>query len=188
MTSESGTANAASAFQVLREEVDREITVANRAVTDCLARGDHSDAEKSFQRSKDLTAFRDRAAMLERQWQQLSVSSNTGNGKESGRRSNGRLPRGERTPENEFVKPILQVLEKMGGSSEADSVVECVGRIMKPVLRDVDFEPLESDGKPRWEKAVHWARRQMVMNGLLSPSFRRGIWEISEKGRLHLGS
>ena len=75
----------------------------------------------------------------------------------------------------------------MGGSGEADAVVERVGRIMKPVLREVDFDRLESDGNPRWEKAVHWARRRMVMDGLLNPYSRRGIWELTEKGRAHLG-
>ena len=183
MMSESGPANAASALQALREEVEKEIDVANRAVTDCLARGDHGDAGKSLQRSKALAGFRDRAATLQREWQRLSVSTNTGNEKDSGRRSSGRLPPGQRTPETEFVKPILQVLVKMGGSGEADAVVDRVGRIMKPVLREVDFEPLESDGKPRWEKAVHWARRRMVMDGLLNPYSRRGIWEITKKGR-----
>ena len=133
MTSESGPGNVTSAFQVLQEEVEKEIDGANRAVTDCLARRDHGDAEKSLQRSKALTAFRDRVAILQIEWQQLSASPNTGNEKDSGRRSNGRLPPGQRTPRKEFVKPILQVLEKMGGSGEANAVVERVGRIMKPV-------------------------------------------------------
>ncbi|MCY3763342.1 MAG: hypothetical protein OXH50_19020, partial [Gemmatimonadetes bacterium] len=67
-----------------------------------------------------------------------------------------------------------------GGSGEADEVVERVGRFMRPTLCAVDYEPLSSDGKPRWQKAVHWARRKMVQDGLLKPDSRRGMWEISE--------
>lgn len=115
------------------------------------------------------------------------MTLNTGHEKESGGRSNSRLPRGQRTPETEFVKPILQILRKMGGSGEADAVVERVGRTMKPVLQDVDYEPLASDGNPRWHKTAHWARYRMVQQGFLEPYSRRGIWEISEKGRAHLG-
>lgn len=185
MTSESGPGNVTSAFQVLQEEVEKEIDGANRAVTDCLARRDHGDAEKSLQRSKALTAFRDRVAILQIEWQQLSASPNTGNEKDSGRRSNGRLPPGQRTPRKEFVKPILQVLEKMGGSGEANAVVERVGRIMKPVLGEVDYERL-SDGMQRWPKNVHWARWKMVKEGFLNPCSRRGIWELTERGQEEL--
>ena len=133
MTSESGPGNVTSAFQVLQEEVEKEIDVANRAVTDCLARGDHGDAEKSLQRSKALTAFRDRVAELAKGWAELSLSAEQSeNERIRDLPSNGKS-KGQRTPRKEFVKPILQVLEKMGGSGEANAVVERVGRIMKPV-------------------------------------------------------
>jgi hypothetical protein len=184
MTSESGPANAASALQVLKEEVEKEIDVANRAVTDCLARGDHGEAEKSLQRSKALTAFRDKVAALAGEWEDLSGSVERGGNERIPGSSTGRL---KPTPLKEYIKPILQVLEKMGGSGEADVVVERVGRAMKPMLREVDYNPLKSDGMPRWRKNVHWARHRMVKEDLLNPYSRRGIWEISEKGRTHLG-
>ena len=68
----------------------------------------------------------------------------------------------------------------MGGSGEANAVVERVGRIMKPVLGEVDYERL-SDGMQRWPKNVHWARWMMVKEGFLNPCSRRGIWELTEK-------
>ena len=68
----------------------------------------------------------------------------------------------------------------MGGSGEANAVVERVGRIMKPVLGEVDYERL-SDGMQRWQKNVHWARWMMVKEGFLNPCSRRGIWELTEK-------
>ena len=182
MMSESGPASAASALQVLREEVEKEIDVANRAVTDCLARGDHGDAEKSLQRSKSLAGFRDKVVGLVGEYEELSLSAEQRGNERSRGPSSGRLPNGRRTPETEFVRPTLQVLEKMGGSGEADAVVERVGRIMKPVLQDVDYEPLESDGNPRWHKTAHWTRYRMVKQGLLNPYSRRGTWEITEKG------
>ena len=185
MTSGNRSANVALALEMLHEEVEKEIDVANRAVANALARGGHGEAEKSLQRSKALTAFRDKVAALEKEWPERSVSVEQSRN-EKIRRSNGRLPPGERTPEVEFVTPLLRVLEEMGGSGKAGAVVERVGRVMDPALREWDYEPLESDGKPRWEKAVHWARRQMVMDGLLNPDSRRGIWELSEKGREEL--
>lgn len=184
MTGESGPANAASALQMLKEEVEKEIDLANRAVTDCLARGNHGDAEKLLQRSKVLTAFRDKVAALAGEWEELSGSVERGRDEGVPGPANGPL---QPTPRKEFVKPILQVLEEMGGSGKADAVVERVGRIMKPILCEVDYERLKSDGMPRWKKNARWARWMMVKEGILNPYSRRGIWEISEKGRAHLG-
>ncbi len=185
MTSESGPGNVTSAFQVLQEEVEKEIDGANRAVTDCLARGDHGDAEKSLQRSKALTAFRDKVAELAKGWAELSLSAEQSeNERIRDLPSNGKS-KGQPTPRKEFVKPILQVLDKMGGSGEANAVVERVGRIMKPVLGEVDYERL-SGGMQRWQKNVHWARWKMVKEGFLNPYSRRGIWELTEKGREEL--
>ena len=184
MTSENRSANVALALEMLLEEVAKEIGFVNRDGANAFASGDHGVARKSLQRSEVLTAFRDKVAVLRKEWQEHAVSVDRSENEEvSTRRSNGRLPRGQRTPEAEFVVPILQVLEKMGGSGEGDEIVERVGWIMKPILREVDCEPLKGDGKPRWQKAVHWARFNMVKDGLLKPNFRRGMWEISESGR-----
>lgn len=181
MINKNRTANVAMALEMLVEEVEKEIGFVNRDGADAFASGDHGVARKSLQRSEDLTEFRDKVAVLRKEWQEHAVSADRSeNEKVSTRRSNGRLPKGQRTPEAEFVEPILQVLKKMGGSGEADEVVERVGRIMKQTLRAVDCEPLKSDGQPRWQKAVHWARRKMVQDGLLKPDSRRGMWEISE--------
>ena len=88
----------------------------------------------------------------------------------------------------EFFEPILLVLKEMGGSGEAVELVERVRQAMEPMLRDVDYELLKGDGKPRWEKTLHWARWEMVKDGLLKSNSPRGIWEISEKGRTLLSS
>ena len=40
----------------------------------------------------------------------------------------------------------------------------------------------------RWEKTFHWARWEMIKDGLLKPDSPRGTWEISEKGRTLLSS
>ena len=59
---------------------------------------------------------------------------------------------------------------------------------MQPVLGDVDHGALRGDGKPRWQRAANWARRHMVLDGLLKSDSPRGVWEISEAGRARLGS
>ena len=188
MTSESRSANLASTLEVLQGEFEKEIDLANRAVTNALSTEDHGKAGRLLQRSQVLTAFRDKVAGLRKEWRKLAVSVDPDEEEQVNTPPDrGRLPPGRARPLREFVEPTLRVLQKMGGSGEADAVVERVERIMQPVLRDVDYEAL-SDGMPRWKKNVHWARWKMVQDGLMRRGSPRGLWEISKEGRLHLGA
>ena len=127
---------------------------------------------------------------LRKEGQELATSVDRGEDEQVRdiRRNSDRLRKGQKTPVAEFFEPILLVLKEMGGSGEAVELVERVGQAMKPMLRDVDYELLKGDGKPRWEKTFHWARWEMVKDGLLKPDSPRGVWEISEKGRTLLSS
>jgi len=59
--------------------------------------------------------------------------------------------------------------------------------LMKGVLIRVDYEPLASDPEMlRWRNTAQWARNSMVKEGLLKSNSPRGIWEISEAGRVAL--
>ena len=75
----------------------------------------------------------------------------------------------------------------MGGSGHVKDVLDRVGEIMKPVLKNVDYEPLASTpDNLRWRNAAQWARNSMVNEGLMKNDSPRGVWEISDKGRTFL--
>ena len=121
--------------------------------------------------------------------QQVKIGHGEGqNDSPNNRRHLDRLPRGQKTPEADYVEAILQALVEMGGSGETAEVVKRVGQIMEPLLRDVDLDLLARNGEPRWQKSTNWARFNMVEEGLLKSTSPRGIWEISEEGRRHLVS
>ena len=66
-------------------------------------------------------------------------------------------------------------------------VLDLIGTEMKGSLKPVDFDPLASEpDTPRWRNTAQWARYSMVQDGLLKGDSRRGIWEISERGRQFL--
>ena len=182
---ERGLDSVASALDLLLEEIERERDCANRAGSDALLNGDYSEAKVSMARSEILTDFYAKAAALHKEWRKLAKTAvlNGGGKSGSGRRNLGKLPKGLRIPESEYIEPILRVLVEMGGRGRAATIVERVGEVMQPVLRDVDRGALTGDGKPRWLKAANWARRRMVLDGLLKSDSPRGIWEISEAGR-----
>ena len=100
------------------------------------------------------------------------------------RRVLGRLRHGVRTPQSEYYEPILRVLVEMGGRGPAGEVLDRVGDLMRPVLKDVDYLPLASrPGLPRWRNTAQWVRNRMVNEGLLEADAPRGVWAVSERGR-----
>ena len=75
------------------------------------------------------------------------------------RRNLGKLRKGLRTPTEAYYGPILRTLDEMGGSGKVAEVLDRVGELMKPVLKDVDYEPLASNpDNLRWRNAAQWAR------------------------------
>lgn len=178
-----------TAFEILLEEVEAEIEFINSVGSKAFEARDYSRARGALERAETLTAFRDKIATLREEWSSLAAVSATQEDEQTRteRRNLGRLRKGLRTPEARYRAPILGVLVEMGGSGRAAEVLERVGQILRPLLKPVDFEPLASGpDNPRWRNAAQWARNAMVKEGLMVTDSARGIWEISDAGRLWL--
>lgn len=187
---ENNPTNVVAAFEMLLEEIEAEIDFVNTVGSKAFEKRDYDRAKEALEQAGKLTAFRDKAAMLRKEWESFAVIEVDDEDKEAARiqRQNlGRLQRGMRTPEEAYYQPILQVLLEMGGSGKVVHVLDRVGMKMKGKLKPCDYEPLSSGpDNPRWRNAAQWARNSMVNEGLLKNDSPRGIWEISEKGRLFL--
>lgn len=186
---ENNPTNVSSAFEMLLEEVEAEIDFVNGVGSKAFGGRDYDKAKEALERSGTLTAFRDRVAALRKEWEHLAAVAEREEDEETRneRRNLGKLRKGLRTPESVYYVPILQVLDQMGGSGKVAEVLERVGQIMKPILKDVDYDPLASSpDNPRWRNAAQWARNSMVNEGLLKADSPRGVWEIADKGRAML--
>lgn len=175
-----------SAFETLLEEVEAEIDFINGVGSKSFEARDYDRAKEALERAASLTAFRDKVAALRREWDDMAAVSEQQEDEatKDERRDLGRLRRGVRTPDKAFTLPLLQVLTSMGGSGKVAEVLDRLGKVMKPVLKDVDYDPLASDpNNLRWRNTAQWARNAMVRDGLLKPNSPRGVWEISETGR-----
>ncbi len=178
--------NVASAFEILLEEIEAEIDFVNGVGAQGFATRDYGRAKEALKRTETLTEFRDRAAGLRKGWEELTAATEREEDEETRaqRRNLGKLRKGVRTREAEYYRPILKVLEQMGGKGKVGDVLERVKKAMDGVLKPVDLEPLASDPEnPRWRNAAQWARNSMVQEGLLKGNSPRGIWEITDKGR-----
>jgi restriction system protein len=183
--------NVAAAFDMVLEEIEAEIDLVTRAGARAMEGRDFESAHDALQRAGQLTAFRERADALQREWATLVGQSaeeeGEGDEEQASRRDLGRLRRGLRTPEPPFYRPILEALVSLGGRASMAEVLENIERRMQGVLRDVDFQPLASDPElPRWRNTAQWARHAMVKDGRLRSDSPRGIWEISNAGRRSL--
>jgi len=186
---ENNPSNVSSAFEMLLEEVEAEIDFVNGVGAKAFESRDYDKAKEALERSGTLTAFRDRVVALRKEWEEMAAVAERDEDEETrtARRNLGKLRKGVRTPESAYYRPILQVLDQMGGSGKVAEVLERVGQIMKPVLKKVDYDPLASGpDNPRWRNAAQWARNSMIRDGLLKGDSPRGVWEISDKGRAAL--
>ena len=97
-----------------------------------------------------------------------------------------KIKKGIKTPQSQYRIPILQVLTELGGRGEVNEILEKVYEKMKDILNKVDLELLPSGTDYRWRNTAQWARNTMVNEGLLRNDSPRGIWEITEKGKIYL--
>jgi cellulose biosynthesis protein BcsQ len=94
-----------------------------------------------------------------------------------------RRRRGELTPQDAYIIPILESLIESGGKGRAGDILDMVEQKMKGILKDVDYELLPSGQDIRWKNHAKWARSTIINEGLLKSDSLHGIWEISEEGR-----
>jgi restriction system protein len=177
-----------AAFELLLEEIEAVANAFVRRSAVALEARDFAGARTTVDRVEVLTKYRQKVDAVRREWEQLDLlpedevePSQTG---APLRTVTGRLARGMRTREGSYYRPILQALSEMGGRAAVGAILERVGELMKPVLKDIDYQNLASDpGEPRWRNAAKWARNTLVEEGRLKSGSPHGVWEISEEGR-----
>jgi restriction system protein len=187
---ENNPTNVQAAFEMLLEEIEAEIDFVTGIGSKAFEKRDLDRAQDALEHAGKLTAFRDKAVALRKEWDGFTVIEADEEDRKTAqkqRQNLGRLKRGMRTREEAYYVPILQVLSEMGGSGKVADVLERVGKKMKGVLKKADYEPLASGPDYlRWRNAAQWARNTMVNEGLLKNDSPRGVWEISDKGKAHL--
>ena len=95
-----------------------------------------------------------------------------------------RLPKGQKTPNKAYERPILEAVYELGGRGSMADVLKIVERKMVHVLNEIDYQILPSGGDVRWRNTAQFARNGLVKRGLLKSKEEAGwgIWELTEKG------
>jgi alkyl hydroperoxide reductase subunit AhpF len=172
------------AFDILLEEIELVVDQLNEAVKTAVDAHDYEKAQQTIEEIKKLQDFHGKIQALQKEWRNLAAGRYVTRQGKTQRVTRERLPRGLRTPEHAFRRPILEALVEMGGRAPVDKVLELVEIKMKGVLNDYDYQPLPSTPRHvRWKNAAQWERVTMVKDGLLKKDSPYGIWEITEAGR-----
>jgi restriction system protein len=79
-----------------------------------------------------------------------------------------------------FFRPILKLLLESGGSGTPAEIVDRSIEIAG--ISELEQQTVNKNGGSRIENQVHWARQFLVWDGYLDSS-RRGIWNLTEKGK-----
>jgi hypothetical protein len=174
-----------SAFEHLLEEVEKEFAAVNGEGSDAFKSGNYDRAQALLKRAGELSLFRDKVMALRKEWEAIVPKKVA---PVPQHRPQPKLPKGLRTPEEEYVQPILRALDERGGSANINTVLQRVYELMKDKLNQYDHEPLNSDpNQPRWRNAAQWARDAMVKQGLLRNDSPTGTWQLTDAGRKRLG-
>lgn len=185
-----------AAFEILLEEIETAVDDLNEQGAEAFRKGDHNIIDQTLDRAKRLTAFRNRVKDLQREGERLfsqqsvrpaSGTRSLSSAEPRSRRQSlaQRLERGLRTPEDSYRLPILDTLEKLGGSARVGELLNLIGDKMGEQFTEYDRHTLAS-GQERWRNAAQWCRLTLVREGLLSSDSPHGIWELTDQGRAEL--
>lgn len=192
-----------NSFIAVISELDEAIGAANRAGSQAFEARKYDQVRDAADRAAKLVALRDKLAPFSQEWaaamgvaatpapaaKVAATKAAKAPAKKKAAKAEGkpRLKRGSSLPEAAYIKPILTVLDQVGGKADVQVVHEKVRELMSPVLKDVDLAAFASDPKmPRWKHAVQRARLRLIKDGALRGDSPRGEWEITDAGRQRL--
>jgi hypothetical protein len=84
-------------------------------------------------------------------------------------------------PDEEYERPILQILNEKGGRAPTSEVIDALGERLDGRLTPTDKETIGS-GQVRWRNRAQFVRLRLVDRGDMAKDSPRGVWEITEQG------
>jgi len=190
------------AFEILEEEIDIAINDLSKRIAELSKQQEFEKAKALIEVGQKVKEYKEKVIALKKKWQEIFEREEIRNetfetstqknddeliNSESVQRVikkvKGRLKKGMRTPNEEYVIPILESLIELGGKGEIGQVLKRVYEKMKVKLTWYDMQKLPSKAAIRWENAAQWVRFYLVRQGYLSKDSPRGVWEITDKGR-----
>jgi phosphopantetheine adenylyltransferase len=182
------------AFELLLEEIEKAVNMISNEAEQHLKAKDFDKVKTLAEYAERLRDLREKVKALQGEYQTISrifsekiptqvQREQVKPTQVRKKKVKERLKKGLRTPEEQFIMPILESIIELGGRAKSKDVLERVYEKMKNILNSYDEEPLPKRNEKRWKNTARWARNTMVKKGLLAKGSPLGIWEITEEGR-----
>jgi hypothetical protein len=84
--------------------------------------------------------------------------------------------------DDEYVIPILTILDEHGGRAPTREVLDELGERLADQLMSADHQALAS-GDIRWRNRAQFVRLRLIERGDMASGSPRGLWEITDRGR-----
>ncbi len=157
-----------SAFQNLIESLQHELDGTKAAGAHAFELGEFENAQKAANQGQAIMSILEAVKGVADQWDAAQYAEAA---------SPEPKPAPKQTPDSavsspipdggDFVVPVLQALEDMGGKGKTDA--------------------LEIDGgSKRWKKAMPSVRKEMTKKGFIYSNTPMDEWKLTPQGRLHL--
>jgi len=176
------------AIKSLIDSIDGVVQGLNENGAQLFKQGKYDRARALISKVEAILGFRGKVLCLEDDWKALDVPILKKTTKPAAMKSyismTKPLPKGLKTQPDSFRYPILEALDRLGGSGSIREVLSKVEESLSEQLNKYDYQPLPSDPNSiRWKNTASWARHNMVKEGLLAGDSQRGVWEITDAGR-----
>jgi len=91
----------------------------------------------------------------------------------------------KKVSQEELIPHVVRVLQKYGGRARKDEVEQEINHMFKDVFKQAWYQETVSNGVPRWQHNIAWAKERAKKKGLIKSSgdSGRGCWELTDKGR-----
>jgi hypothetical protein len=108
-----------TAFEILIEEIELIANNLNEEGAKAIKAGSYDVARRLMDEAERLADFREKVRALQKEWASLQPrhGSSVTYASRKVTNSKARLPRGLRTPEDAFRRPILEALVELGGEA-----------------------------------------------------------------------
>jgi hypothetical protein len=163
------------AFTALKQAFIDELKEAKLEGASAFEDSNFELAQSAAQRGAKVGTFLQQVEQLALQWQGESVQKEEPQLSEAPEQGLREAVAKKGSGERDFVLPILQALQELGGKGTARQV----HHILDPTMKN------GQDGSNGWRLAVKTASAAMVKKGYISAESPEGEWKLTTKGRLY---
>ncbi|NIS79299.1 MAG: hypothetical protein GTO14_03555, partial [Anaerolineales bacterium] len=161
-----------SALQNLTDSLKDALEGAKAEGAQAFEAGEFESAQQAACQGKAIEAILDEVKQIGKRWDAIKAPQEISQAPKT-------LSLGSEATEEDYIIPILYVLEDLGGKGSTEEILDKVETLVKDDLKPVDYELLNDGESIRWQNSARSAHEIMAKRGLLYSESAKGVWQIT---------